>query len=323
MLDMLPVAIADDLCRMHDRHRVAALPCRRVGPVDIGQASAHELHAAASQQADMDAVGPVPDVRLRPVRPWHIAREVVVRGPRATAVRPEPEAAVLLVGLDLAVGSHELVFLVHRALEVVRGDPVVLVVDAHPVGVVDPDLHGIERVDAIADQPLLLTHRGQTDGFTVIVAVDQVDPVRPDIRERIGLLDPLEGAGRDFQRLFENRPAVDRLADQMLDVVPDPHVVRVVPLVHVDADDPIRRLTGRDDPVGFVGEQAHRLLGDDVDAALERGEDHWCVQVVRRGDGHDVEIRMIPEDVDPRSLAVVLIRPVAGVAFEDICRALG
>src|SRR5439155_24736927 len=101
--------------------------------LDLVEGSAHPLDPAGGDQAHVDAVGPVPDIRRRAVDARDVTGEVVVRRPRAAAVRPEAEAPVLLVRFDLAVGADDLVFLVDVAFEVGRIDPVVLEVNAHPV----------------------------------------------------------------------------------------------------------------------------------------------------------------------------------------------
>ena len=78
-----------------------------------------------------------------------------------------------------------------------------------------------------------------------------------------------------------------------------------------------------DDPVRLGDVQAHRLLGEDVDAGLERGENHLRVQRVGRGHGHDIEVGKVAQDVQPRLRAGKRLRRVAGPAFEVLPGAPG
>ena len=67
----------------------------------------------------------------------------------------------------------------------------------------------------------------------------------------------------------------------------------------------IRCLGCRDDLVGFLDGEAHRLLGEDVHAPGQRREDRLRVQMIRGRHGHHVEVREIAENVIPRGLAEV------------------
>ena len=136
----------------------------------------------------MAIVHAVADIDLGAVGPKHVAREMVVGGPAAPAIAPEAETPVLLVALHLAVGADDFVALVHRTLEVLRGDPVVVKIDAHPVLELHAHLDGVVGVDPAADETLLLTDRGEGDGLALVVAVNEVGPVRPDVAEGVALL---------------------------------------------------------------------------------------------------------------------------------------
>src|SRR2546425_2095382 len=250
--EVAEIQIAYSPRRVDDRRRDAPV---LGGGIDPGQRLAlfpEELDPADRRQARRDAVDAVSDVRARAVGTAHVAREVTVCRSAPGAGVPVAEAAVLLVRFDLSLGPDDFVPLVDRPFEVRRGDPVVLEVDAHAVGEVDAHLHGIIRVDRIAREALLLPDGSERDRLRAIVAVKQVGPVRADVAERVARLGPLEGTGRDFERLFEYGQPVERLADPPAQLGADAQVVGVVALVHVDGDDQTFRVRGVDDPVGLL-----------------------------------------------------------------------
>src|SRR5207247_702080 len=82
-------------------------------------------------------------------------------------------------------------------------------------------------------------------------------------------------------------------------------MVWVVTLVHIHGHDAVFRARQFDDLVRFDDVEAHGLLGDDVDAFCQRGQNDGRVQMVRGGDGHDVEIGEIAEDLAPGSRAEI------------------
>ena len=91
----------------------------------------------------------------------------------------------------------------------------------------------------------------ERDRLAPVVVVNQIHPVRADVAERVALLDPLEGAGRDVQRLLQVGRAVERRADALLDLLANAQVVGVVALVHVHRHDAVLRARQLDDPVGL------------------------------------------------------------------------
>ena len=93
--------------------------------------------------------------------------------------------------------------------------------------------------------------------------------------------------------------------------------------MHVHGDDEAFGACGGDDFVGLVDGKAHGFFGNDVNTFRERGEDGLGVEIVRRGDGEDVEIGNVAEDVVPRSGAVIGAGLVAGPLLEMGLRAAG
>ena len=100
-------------------------------------------------------------------------------------------------------------------------------------------------------------------------------------------------------------------------------MVGVVALVHVHRDDAVLGARQLDDPVGLRDVQAHRLLGDDMDAGLERGQDDLRVQRVGRGHGHDIEVGKLAQDIQPRLLAGKGFGRMARPALEVLPGAAG
>src|SRR5437667_10592760 len=122
---------------------------------------------------------------------------MIVRRTAAAALVPPAEPAVLLITFDFAINAHDFMALVYRPFEIGRRDPVIMEIDAHAIGEIHPYLDGVIGIDALADQPLFLSHRGQRDRLGLIIMPNQIDPMRPHVTKRIALLGPLEGAGRD------------------------------------------------------------------------------------------------------------------------------
>src|SRR4051812_765400 len=140
--------------------------------------------------------------------------------------------------------------------------------------------------------------------------------MRTDVAKRITLLDPFERASRNFKRLFEISCAIKRLADPVFDVVANPQVVRVEALMHVHGYDTILFPRQGNNLIGLRHMKAHRLFRNDMRPALKRSEDDFSVQVIRRSDGHDIQIWKIPKDLQPGLLAKVSFGRVAGPFLE-------
>ena len=136
------------------------------------------------------------------------------------------------------------------------------------------------------------------------------------IAERIALLGPFEGAGRDFEGFLEVGDPIQRFADTLFDVARDAQVIRVVTLVHIHRDHPVFFHRQLNDLIGLNDFEAHRLFSDDVRTGLQRCEDDLGVQVVRGGYGQDVEVGKIAQDINPRRFARVCLRGVSGPIFE-------
>ena len=206
----------------------------------------------------------------------------------------------MLVAFHLAVGADDLVTLVDRAFKIRRRAPVIVEVHAHAVGEIHADLHGVVGVDAVAHEAFLLVDGAQGDGLALVVVVDQIHPMRPHVAERVTLLDPLERARGNFERLFEVRRAVKRLANAFFDVVADSEVIRVVTFMHVHGDDAVLLLCEPDDFIGFCDVEAHRFFSDDVNATFERRENDFRVQMIWSGHRHHVHVREIAQYIQPR-----------------------
>ena len=89
-------------------------------------------------------------------------------------------------------------------------------------------------------------------------------------------------------------------------------MIRVVPLVHVGADDQIPRLGFPDDLVRFMYIEAHWLLDDHMDAAPQGREYRRSVKMIGCGNEDDVEVGIVAQDVLPRRLAPVAAHGSAG-----------
>ena len=61
-------------------------------------------------------------------------------------------------------------------------------------------------------QKILLTHGVQRDGVQPQVGIEKIHPVDPHIAERIAPGRPLEGAGRNLERLLEDGALRESLA---------------------------------------------------------------------------------------------------------------
>src|SRR5581483_4529270 len=125
----------------------------------------------------------VAHVSARAIRPRDLAGEMIVRRARFVACVPPAESAILLVALDLPVGTDDLVSLVYRPLEFRRRHPVVVKVDAHPVLELDPHLHGVVGVDPLANEALFLADGTEGYRLAAVIAVNQVVPVSADVAE--------------------------------------------------------------------------------------------------------------------------------------------
>src|SRR5439155_370310 len=84
---------------------------------------------------------------------------------------------------------------------------------------------------------LLLPDGGERDRFALVIVVNQIHPVRPDVTKRVTLLDPLEGAGGNLQWLLQIRQPVERFTNALFDVVPNAQMVGIITLVHAHRDE--------------------------------------------------------------------------------------
>ena len=293
----------------------------RINGRNISAGFTEVLDAGDGGKANGKAVDAVADVCLAAIRPGNVAGKVIVCRTAAAAVAPEAEAPVLLIAFHLAVGAGNLVPLIHRPLEIRRQNPVVVIMHAHAVGIIHTHLHRVEGVDAITHEPFLLADRRERHRLAVVIVPKQIRPMRAHIAEWIAVLHPLECARGNFQRLFQHRETVNWITDLFRNIIAHTQVIRIVPLVHIHADDQAFRLGGGNNLVRLVHVQAHRLLGDHVRAIGQRRQNYRRVQMIRRSHGHHIEIREIPQHILPRRFAVIRLR-LAPSPFLVICSRL-
>ena len=137
------------------------------------------------------------------------------------------------------------------------------------------------------------------------------------------MLDPFEGAGRDFQGLLQVRQPIKRLTDPVLNIIADSEVVGVKAFVHVHCNEPLLFGGQLDNFVRFLNIQAQRLFRYDVRAAIECGQNHFCVQMVGHRHGDHVQFGKVAKQLLPRSLAGVCLGLLTGPGFEILRRAVG
>src|SRR5882672_5821268 len=106
---------------------------------------------------------------------------MVVGGPASAFAMPPAEPAILLVALDLAIRSHNLMALIDRSFEIRGGDPIVMEIDAHAIGEIHPHLDGVVGVDAIAQQTFFLADCRKRHRLAAVIMIDQVNPMRSDV----------------------------------------------------------------------------------------------------------------------------------------------
>src|SRR5439155_1464378 len=150
--------------------------------------------------------------------------------------------------------------------------------------------------------------------------INQIDPMGADVAERIASLDPFESAGGDFERLFQISGAIERLADALLNIIPNPQMVRIISLVHIDRDEAVFCAGEFDYLISFGDVEAHRFLRNNVRARFEPGENDSGMQMVGSCNSHHVQIRNFPNDLQPRSFAEKDLWRVAGPITKVLLR---
>src|SRR3954470_21047405 len=138
---------------------------------------------------------------------------------------PPTEAAILLVAFDFPICSHDFMPLIYRPFELRWSDPVVVEINAHPVGVIHSDLNCVVSIYSLPRESLFLPNSRQRTRLGMVIVMDQINPMRANITERIALLRPLKRAGRYFQWLFQISSAIKRLANPLLNIITHSQVV--------------------------------------------------------------------------------------------------
>ncbi|OQC02290.1 MAG: hypothetical protein BWX80_03155 [Candidatus Hydrogenedentes bacterium ADurb.Bin101] len=110
---------------------------------------AHKFHLRDLCDTDDNTVDPVSAIRIGSILASDVPGHMYVGGAHTGSFRNIPQPAVLRVRFDEAFGAEKATFLIHRPLETVRENPVIVEVNAHPVIKLHFDLHGVKGVHSV------------------------------------------------------------------------------------------------------------------------------------------------------------------------------
>src|SRR6267378_5121618 len=105
---------------------------------------------------------------------------MIVGRPASTTLVPPAEPAVLLVAFNLAMGSDDFMALVYRAFEIGRCYPIIVEVEAHPVGEIHSHLHRVIGINPLLQKAFFLPHGGERHWLALIIVIHEIHPMRSD-----------------------------------------------------------------------------------------------------------------------------------------------